>query len=300
MAGDVYRRTVATPQTPRSMLRDFDLGLPWWCDGAVKRALGLRRLEHVYRQVCEPSRSAEAERGCASFCKDAIAQLGHSWTTPPENMVRLGLLKGPVMFVANHPFGGLDALILLDLMNQVRADCMLVSNEIASIIPELASSLISVNILAKHASSAHSDNRVALLQLMRHLNVGGSVGLFPAGEVATRASWRDCGASEKNWHPHVGALVLRAKATVVPVYIEGQNSRVFQLGALVSPRLAMPLLARELLRKRAPVHVSVGLPITPECIMHMSPIALSAHLRETCLALGGTAASREAQTTNTD
>src|ERR1041384_4975169 len=49
---------------------------------------------------------------------------------------------GPLVVVANHPFGGLDGLLLLDLLSRIRADLKLLGNQWLERLPELADHLL--------------------------------------------------------------------------------------------------------------------------------------------------------------
>ncbi len=70
------------------------------------------------------------------------------------------------------------------------------------------------------------------------------------------------GVEESPWSSHVGALVRRTKATVLPVYFEGQNSVLFHGAGLVHPMLRTGLIFRELLHNdQGVVSVKVGQPI---------------------------------------
>jgi putative hemolysin len=168
---------------------------------------------------------------------------------------------GPLVVVANHPYGGLDGLILGSLLARVRGDARLLVNRVLGRVPEVRRSSFLVDPFGRAASTAV--NAAALRAAMRWLRDGGALATFPAGEVAhVRATHG--GMVDSPWSPAVVRLAERASATVVPVFFEGGNSRLFTAAGLVHPRARTALLVRELLKQRgATITVRVGRPISP-------------------------------------
>jgi putative hemolysin len=80
--------------------------------------------------------------------------------------------------------------------------------------------------------------------------------MFPAGEVA---SARRSNPEDATWHPTIGRLAAATGAEVLPVFIDGENSRLFYAAGRVHPLLRTLLLGRELLRKRGTtVRIRIG------------------------------------------
>jgi putative hemolysin len=169
--------------------------------------------------------------------------------------------SGPLVAVANHPFGGLDGVILGELLTRRRRDVRLLGNHLLAQIPELASSIIAVDPWG--GEGAARANIAPLKQALRFVSGGGALGLFPAGTVSHLSL--GSGVSDPPWRRTVATLVRRTGATVVPVFFEGRNSVVFQLAGLVHPALRTALLPKELLRRAgSTVRVRIGRPIGPE------------------------------------
>jgi putative hemolysin len=166
---------------------------------------------------------------------------------------------GPLVVVANHPFGALDGLILLDLLARVRSDVRLLGNRWLAAVPALRPHLLRVDVFGG-GRAAHR-NGVALREAMRWLQQSGCVVIFPAGEVAHAASG-DGRVMDSRWHPSAAELAVRTSARVVPVFFEGSNSRLFRTAGRLHRLLRTVLLPRELFAKRGSrVSVRVGPPI---------------------------------------
>jgi putative hemolysin len=64
------------------------------------------------------------------------------------------------------------------------------------------------------------------------------------------------------WQPFVSQLIQRSKATVIPIWFGGQNSRLFQIASHVSQTLRLSLIFHEVkARIGATLPVVVGAPI---------------------------------------
>ena len=161
----------------------------------------------------------------------------------------LGLIPkaGPLVIAANHPHGAVDGLVLLATLRRIRPDVRVLANHLLSRIPELADLCFFVDPFDGPSAAARS--RAGLRAAHLWLKRGGSLAVFPAGEVAH--TLRPDGAyGDSPWRSTVGRLAISTGAAVVPVFIEGRNSRWFYAAGRVHPKLRTALLARELLNTR--------------------------------------------------
>ena len=226
----------------------------------VSKVFGLDRFEQLYSDL----RSDTSEQ---SLPQRLIERLQISVSIGDDDLARIPL-DGPVVAVANHPFGLLDAALLAALLPDRRPDVKFMGNRLLQAIPEISERLIVVDPDDQARGAAVSV--AGLRRAVKFLGDGGMLTVFPAGEVS---HWRaDSRAVEdRDWHPSVGGLIRRSGATVVPIYVEGANSALFQLAGLLHPRLRTALLPRELLNKaRREVGIRVGTPISAEKLGRLS------------------------------
>ena len=233
----------------------------------VDRLLALPTLSELYRTLPQDDRPFW-DRALAAL--DADYEIDGSLDDIPST--------GPLVVVSNHPFGGLDGLILGSLLARVRSDARLLVNRVLGRIPEVRRSSFLVDPFGRATSTAA--NAAALRAALRWLHDGGALGTFPAGEVAhVRATHN--GMIDSPWSPAIARLAERASAFVVPVYFEGANSRLFTAAGRLHPRARTALLVRELLKQRgATITVRVGRPISPSRLRAIgSSSAATAFLR---------------------
>ncbi|NBC83374.1 MAG: GNAT family N-acetyltransferase [Bacteroidetes bacterium] len=177
----------------------------------------------------------------------------------PEELNRIPS-DGAFITVSNHPYGGLDGLILLKILAEKRADYKLLVNFLLSRIEPLQDKFLMVNPFEnqQEAFSGFEGIRKAL----EHLKSGCPLGLFPAGEVSTRYH-NSHGITDRTWQKQVIKLIHKAKVPVVPIYFHGNNSRIFHLLGLIHPHLRTARLPSEILNKKSKsIKVRIGHPIT--------------------------------------
>lgn len=168
--------------------------------------------------------------------------------------------EGPVVVVANHPFGGLEGLILGALLTQRRNDVKYLGNYLLQHIAALRDWVIPVDPFGH--TSAIATNAGGLKTAMRWVQRGGMLITFPAGEVS-HLHWQQGLVTDVMWSTHVGAIVRYARAAVVPIYFSGRNSVLFQGLGLLHRRFRTMLLAHELANKchkTFPVVIGKALP----------------------------------------
>ncbi|WP_167856915.1 lysophospholipid acyltransferase family protein [Hymenobacter aquaticus] len=190
---------------------------------------------------------------------------------------------GSFLAVSNHPCGLLDGLVLLYVLGEVRPDFRLVANDLlAPLLPQLAQQLILVTPAPRKASH----NVPGVRHLLRYLHNEVPVGLFPAGEVASRpAPFRP--ATEADWHPTAGRLLSAAHVPVVPVWLSGHNSETFSVLGMLHPWLRTARLPAELLNKRGQtIRVRIGQPIQPPTLARVPACERLAYVRARVFALG--------------
>jgi putative hemolysin len=164
---------------------------------------------------------------------------------------------GPLVVVANHPFGVLDGIVISQLVASVRRDFLVLTNEVLTRAEEIRPWLLPIDFA--ETEEALKTNLKSRATAKHHLMNGGCLVIFPAGGVSTTPKLWDKRATDTEWKTFTGRLIVQAKAPVVPFYFAGQNSRLFQLASHISMTLRLSLLFKEVHdRIGSEVHVRVG------------------------------------------
>jgi putative hemolysin len=175
--------------------------------------------------------------------------------------------SGPVIFIANHPYGILDGLMLGHIMAQTRSDFRILAHSVFNRSPDLNQHLFPISFGAdKAALAVNIETRKAALAM---LHEGGAIGIFPGGTVSTGARPFSV-PMDPAWRAFTARMIAKSNAQVVPIYFEGHTSRVFQIASHVHATLRLGLLIKEF-RKRidSPVRVAIGAPIGRDALDSM-------------------------------
>jgi putative hemolysin len=171
---------------------------------------------------------------------------------------------GPVVFIANHPYGGLDGLLLIRLIAGIRPDLKVMANYILKNVKPIADYILPVDPFERKDSAQKS--LAGVKSTLEVLSNGGCVAIFPAGEVSAFHT-NSKRITDKTWNPMIGKLIAKSGAKVVPIYFSGNNSLLFNLLGMIHPRLRTARLPSEILnKKKFALRIRIGKPILPEDI----------------------------------
>lgn len=151
--------------------------------------------------------------------------------------------EGPLVVVANHPFGVLDGLIICQIVSEVRSDFRVLTNAVLLRAEEVKSFLLPVDFA--ETEEALKTNLRTRAEAKSHLMKGGCLIVFPAGGVSTTPTIWHKRAVDAEWKNFTARMISQAKAPVAPVFFAGQNSRLFQIASHVSMTLRLSLLFKE-------------------------------------------------------
>ena len=221
--------------------------------------LGFTAINRLYSE----SISYTDENKKITFFDAVLKKLDVQIEVLPKDLARMPK-NGPLLVVANHPFGGIDGLALGSLLSKIRPDFKLLVNQELGVFKAMKSRVFEVNILS--GDSGKSKNLKAMINSSRFLKNGNCLGVFPAGEVSSlnilsRKIIDTC------WSHHPAALARRNNASVLPICFIGNNGWLFQIMGLLHPKLRTLLLAKELINKKGQnLKMRIGEPISPQKI----------------------------------
>ena len=175
------------------------------------------------------------------------------------------LPDGPFIVIANHIYGHIDGICLLDIIGERRPATKVMVNEMLTWIPGLAPSFIAVNPVT-NASKGVSDTSISgVKNALAHLREGGPLCLFPAGAVADLKPRERWTLSERDWQDAAVRLIRKARVPVIPVRFFDRNSRFYYALGLIDYRVRFVRLFHELFNKRGSrPRVGIGVPISVE------------------------------------
>ncbi len=187
------------------------------------------------------------ELDAIEFIDAILSELGIVVTIMDSELHRIPA-KGPFLLAANHPLGGIDGLILLKLLLQIHPESKLVANYLLKRISPLKDHLCLVNPFDRQR---HSESSISgIRSMVKLLNAGIPIGIFPAGEVSARHSKNYMHIEDREWNESIVKLLFRTEAIVVPIYFHARNSEWFYFLSYINPLLRTVSLPSEMLKGR--------------------------------------------------
>nr|WP_233491822.1 lysophospholipid acyltransferase family protein [Nioella nitratireducens] len=253
------------------------------------RSTLIRAMEWFSGKITIIRRVREFERRGAplgqAFWPATMDVMGIELQTPAHQLDRIPS-EGPVVFVANHPHGLVDGMILADLIGRRRDDYRILTRSLLTGIDESAASYM-IPVPFPHQPDAQREMIRMRSAAMAHLEEKGLIALFPSGVVATSESAFGP-VIEAEWNVFTAKMIRKSGATIVPCFFQGTNSRAYQIANRISPTLRQGLLLHEVVKSfdkpQAPI---IGHPITPDEWEEpiKAPRKFMARLREHTLSL---------------
>jgi putative hemolysin len=228
----------------------------------LRSLLGINSLEKLYNRSLVNFTTNTKSNTSFTFYEAILSALNVTANVNRYDKVRVPK-QGSLILCSNHPFGALDGIALIHEVKKIRDDVKVLANDWLSCIPELHDSMIFVNPFDD--SSSASQNRSGVKKAIEHLNNGGILIVFPSGEVSSiRSNFR---VEDSDWKTGFIRIAEATKAPILPCFVSGSNSVIFQLAGLVNPRLRTLMLLRELTNKENfNINISFGHTISPKVL----------------------------------
>ncbi|GHF46918.1 lysophospholipid acyltransferase family protein [Seohaeicola zhoushanensis] len=172
---------------------------------------------------------------------------------------------GPLILIANHPYGILDGLMMGHILHRRRGDFRILANSVFRKAVDLNRVLLPISFdETKEALALNIETR---RESLRYLAAGGAIGVFPGGTVSTGARPFST-PMDPGWRSFTARMIAKSEAAVVPVFFAGHTSRLFQIASHLHSTLRLGLLLKEFrTRIDTPVEVVIGAPIPRERLM---------------------------------
>jgi putative hemolysin len=227
-----------------------------------------RRGRLLIRTVENATGRLKLIRRARGYDKD-VANGGNFWDVVPDKFkISLDVISGsldnipktgPVLVLANHPFGILDGLMLGQIMSRTRGDFRILAHKIFAKAEDINDCILPISF--DETREAMATNLKTRKIALEYLKQGGAVGVFPGGSVSSPSRMFGF-PMDPAWRTFTAKMVARSGATVVPVFFEGHNSRRFQIFGKLNRTMRTALLINEFKRRiNRPVRVAIGEPL---------------------------------------
>ncbi len=213
----------------------------------LMNVLRIRKINKVYSQIYNLPKD--------QFFEALTKFLRINYEVSEEDLKKIPK-EGAFITISNHPYGGLDGILLIKILSEIRPDFKVMANFLLQNIKPMENFYFSVNQFETQAS--YTGIKLAI----NHMQEGKPLGIFPAGEVSAYTSDTSI-ITDRQWQNSAIRLIKKAQVPVIPIYFKGTNSRFFHILGLIHPVLQTAKLPSELLnKKRKIIKIKIGNPIS--------------------------------------
>ncbi len=210
-------------------------------ESPLEKVLAINKINSIYAD----NTGQDSLSPHLTFPDQVLKFLNITYQIPNNELERIPK-TGPVIVIANHPFGMIEGIILAAFMNTVRSDLKIMANYLLGRIRELKDIFIMTDPFGR--ADSPQKNFKAVKEAISCLKNNGMLVIFPAGEVS-HLNLNRRQVTDPAWTETVPRLVKMTGAPVLPIFFEGKNSALFQMLGLVHPKLRTMMLPRQLLNK---------------------------------------------------
>ena len=263
----------AVEKHPIFSFADGEMGpISNWFIRSLERFTGQPKIKKLYLDYVDDERPPEL------FWNDALDRLGISISLKEEAGSAIPK-TGPVLIIANHPFGVVDGLTLCALVAQVRQDYKIITHRVLRQAPAVMDKILPIDF--EETEDALRTNLETRRDAVKMLDNDGVVVIFPSGAISIAPKVVGQ-AQDPEWKKFTSKLAVRKGVTVVPFFFEGKNSSLYQMARRISVTLGYSLMFREICKKMyKPVSVIMRKPISSDTIQAISgKDAVTQYLRD--------------------
>tara|TARA_Y100000768_G_scaffold94889_1_gene68992 strand:- start:12125 stop:12949 length:825 start_codon:yes stop_codon:yes gene_type:complete len=188
----------------------------------IERVTGKKKLEKLYNQYSKENNNPK------TFWSDILDIMNIRFRNKSKNKIIIPK-HGPLMIIANHPFGIVDGLILCSIVSKVRNDFKIMTHETLKLLPQLDEYILPVDFSGNNKQTIKYNIRTAS-RAKKHLENDGVLIIFPSGSVSTAKNLQS-EAQDDEWKSFPAKLAHQTSTDILPIYFDGKNGLLFHLFA---------------------------------------------------------------------
>ena len=210
--------------------------------------------------------NAAAEGGAvgADFARNVLFNTGTDYQVHGFGRLKAMAGQGPFITVSNHPYGGMDGIILVDMLGHLCPGYKVLVNKILSLLEAMRPAFITVTPTGTERTAPTRDSINGIRLAMQHIRDGQPLGIFPAGAVSDMDR-KTREIRDREWQDPIIRLIKKVGVPVIPIRFFDGNTDFYYKLEWIDWKLRLLRLPTEVINKGGQViRVGIGEVIMPE------------------------------------
>lgn len=188
------------------------------------------------------------------FINSILETLNIKFEVDDEDLKRIPK-EGVFIAISNHPYGGIDFLLLIKIISEYRPDFKFLTNYLLHKIEPLNKFSLPIN--ENEQNSIKKFSYSGLKNALVHLESGKPLGIFPASEVSKLYNVNNI--ADIKWKSPILKFIKKSEVPVLPIYIQGNNSLLYHILGNIHPLLQSARMPKEFFnKKRKIIKIRIG------------------------------------------
>ena len=223
----------------------------------LEKVTGQPKIKRIYLDYVKDERPDEL------FWSDTLERLGITINLNAPLSQEIPK-EGPLLIISNHPFGVIDGVALCAMVSKVRQDYKLITHRVLRQAPAVMNKILPIDF--DETDEALVTNLETRRLAINQLQQGGVVVIFPSGAISRAKRFVDR-AVDPIWKKFVAKLAIQPGTQILPYFVEGQNTPVFQFAIKCSQTLGYSLMFREICKRMyRPIDITMRPIITADMV----------------------------------
>lgn len=167
-------------------------------------------------------------------------------------------IEGPFITISNHPYGGIDGIILIDMIGELFPEYKLIVNDFLSRIKKMSVNFISVTPAGNIKTGPTDESIKGIREALQHIHSNKPIGIFPAGAVSN-LDLKSLSVKDREWQISIIRLIKKARLPIIPIRFFDGNSAFYYLLGLLHWKIRVMRLPAEVFNKKGKnVRLGIG------------------------------------------